>query len=390
MEPKDARSLLLLADKGASSKGLPDGGVRTIVEAAVVVSNDGLDGLGSLFSMVVRDGVEDVMKHMGVVDVMENNVEDTPVTVNSGESTAEPVPLSVGVVGEDGVGVLEEGNEDKPVVGHKIRNKIVLEDVLGAPFVGGEVHKVEGSDEAEVGHEDKETFSLGEDGGVRPKVVHPGGTLVEVTGGVKEEVERPSNGESHDNVKETDGGRPEDRVVRGFLFVVGNKHFITSHVSGVGVVATVRNLPRPVRDEEEDVVNKETNSIANDDVVGETSVTTLVANNPHTGHNGTLNSPVGTPHDVASVRGIDSKDTILGDVVIEEAGSEEERSNDGGIDDEVSEGHEVVLLEAVLGNRTTEILDSEVGLIGGNALSRRNVENILGQDAGVAGTGSHG
>lgn len=80
---------------------------------AVVAAHDGLDGLGGLAGVVEGDGGDVVVQDVCLDDVVEDVWADGPeVAVDCGGGTTGEGPCLAGVVGESGVGVLEEGDCD--------------------------------------------------------------------------------------------------------------------------------------------------------------------------------------------------------------------------------------------------------------------------------------
>jgi hypothetical protein len=81
------------------------------VVVAVVVADDGLDGLGGLVSLVEGDLREEVVNNVLLNDTVEEVLSDeAKLTVDSGESSLDVGPALSGVVRELGVVVVEVGN----------------------------------------------------------------------------------------------------------------------------------------------------------------------------------------------------------------------------------------------------------------------------------------
>lgn len=78
-----------------------------------MAAHDGLNGLGGLVGVVEGDGADVVVKDVGLDDAVEEVAADeAELAVDGGSAATDVVPLLSGVVGERGVGVLEEGDGD--------------------------------------------------------------------------------------------------------------------------------------------------------------------------------------------------------------------------------------------------------------------------------------
>lgn len=76
-----------------------------------------LDGFSGLSGIVERNSGEVVVTDVGFDDVVEEELADEPeLSVNGGTCTTGKGPFRVFVMGQGGVGVLQEGQEDDPVV----------------------------------------------------------------------------------------------------------------------------------------------------------------------------------------------------------------------------------------------------------------------------------
>jgi len=78
-----------------------------------VTSHDGLDGLGGFIGVVERDSADIMVQDVGFDDAVEEVGADGPeVAVDGCGGAFGEGPCFGGVVGEGGVGVLEEGDGD--------------------------------------------------------------------------------------------------------------------------------------------------------------------------------------------------------------------------------------------------------------------------------------
>lgn len=102
-----------LASAGRGPHGLEEASPASVGLGAVVVAHDGLDGLAGLIGVVEGDVADIVVQNVGLDDAVEDvTADEAEVTVDGGGSAAGKVPHLGLVVGEGGVGVLQEGNGD--------------------------------------------------------------------------------------------------------------------------------------------------------------------------------------------------------------------------------------------------------------------------------------
>merc|ERR1712217_792981 len=119
MEPKNATGRLDIIDKATIAGGFPESRKNALFAFIVIGTEDGLDGLGGFFGMVVRNGGEQMVQYVGVANIVMKGVpEDTVVTVHSGQSALQPTPRIRGVVRQSGIGVMQIGVEKQPEVNH--------------------------------------------------------------------------------------------------------------------------------------------------------------------------------------------------------------------------------------------------------------------------------
>ena len=106
-----------LAHAGRPPHGTEEAHWPSLDIRAVVLTHDGLDGLGSLVGVVKRDGAHVVVKNMGFDDAVEKMAADeAKVTVNGGSGSTDKSPRLWLIVRERRVRVLKEGDGNKPVV----------------------------------------------------------------------------------------------------------------------------------------------------------------------------------------------------------------------------------------------------------------------------------
>lgn len=76
-----------------------------------MLAHDGLDGLGSLVSVVEGNGADVVVQNVRLDDaVQELAANEAHLAVDGGSGATNEVPLLVGVVRQSRVGVLKEGD----------------------------------------------------------------------------------------------------------------------------------------------------------------------------------------------------------------------------------------------------------------------------------------
>ncbi len=135
----------------------------------------------------------------------------------------------------------------------------------------------------------------------------------------------------------------------------GNEGHVLLHVAGVHVVAVMRELPGVVRHHERRVA-EETNSIVELLVLGEGTVSTLVAENPEASADQALDEAVDGPGC--------GPGSVIGDRGDVGDGSPAESTNKDHIADKIAHGSENSGLEAVLGNSAPDCIDvREFGLL---------------------------
>lgn len=183
---------------------------------------------------------------MGVCDVVEHLVQHAVVTVDGGESAAEPVPFVGVVVGESRVSVLEIGDEDQESVDDEEGDAVDADEPPKGEARGETVEEEGDGEDAGVGDEDLGALAVGVDGAVRVEVA--GEARVGAAGDVEGEVKRPAKSEGDEEGEETTQGVVEvfgEPGEPGFGF--GDEDLIAIEGAGVGVVPAVRVFPGEVR-----------------------------------------------------------------------------------------------------------------------------------------------
>jgi hypothetical protein len=265
----------------------------------VVRAEELLESVCGLPSVVVGNLGGDVVGNVGftntVEDVRANGSEE--VSVNGGKSSTGKGPLVSRVVGQDGVGVLEVGNENEPVVNPKVRNGVKHEHLGNRALVGPVAKTSHDRGDTDVGQDNVKVVTSLEDDGSGVEVVGTG-RVVRLSTGVHNKVSGPSEDLANEQVE----ANHDRRVLESFTELVlselgkvhtehftllldgtnpndasglGNKDFVTSKVTGSGVVTTVGNSPGVVRNEEQRV-NDQTDGVVDSLGRGVGLVTTFV------------------------------------------------------------------------------------------------------------------
>jgi hypothetical protein len=247
----------------------------------VVRAEELLESVCGLPSVVVGNLGGDVVGNVGftntVEDVRANGSEE--VSVNGGKSSTGKGPLVSRVVGQDGVGVLEVGNENEPVVNPKVRNGVKHEHLGNRALVGPVAKTSHDRGDTDVGQDNVKVVTSLEDDGSGVEVV---GTdrVVRLSTGVHNKVSGPSEDLANEQVEANHDRRVLESFTELVLSELGKVHtehftLLTSKVTGSGVVTTVGNSPGVVRNEEQRV-NDQTDGVVDSLGRGVGLVTTFV------------------------------------------------------------------------------------------------------------------
>lgn len=105
------RGLNPLASTGRGPHGLEEANPARVGLGAVVLTHDGLDGLGGLVGVVEGDVADIVVQDVSLDDAVEDvTAHKAEVTVDGGSGATGKVPHFRLIVGESGVGVLQVGD----------------------------------------------------------------------------------------------------------------------------------------------------------------------------------------------------------------------------------------------------------------------------------------
>ncbi|ETV65072.1 hypothetical protein H257_18121 [Aphanomyces astaci] len=129
----------------------------------VVVAKEGHDRLGGFGGVVERHLRKDVVRHVGVGDVVDSTVDPRPKrAVHGAQRSAQPVPFVAAEVRHVRVRVLEIRNEHQVRVAHHVRREVKVPHVADAVRVDGRHEQVQCDQKAEVAPPDAQSF-LGQD-----------------------------------------------------------------------------------------------------------------------------------------------------------------------------------------------------------------------------------
>jgi len=285
-------------------------------------------------------------------------------------------------MGQDGVGVLEVGDEDKPVVNVEVWDTVDDEHFGEAPLDRPVGETSNDGTDSDIRHDDLRGLGISED--VRLGVVVVGSNgVAELSRSVVDQVQGPAEELVHHHVQELE----ERSVFDGFselglsesgdvgtldLLIVldsgvtqlrsssGNKDLVSGQVTSSGVVLAVRDSPRVVRDKENRVQDPSDKVV--DVLAGRvTLVTTLVGNDPETGTEETSHESVskvesdlgGGEGDLAQVKSRQEGVNVVGSV------NQERDSND--ISSDIGRRLEGGSVVAVSRDSVEQLLYSVVG-----------------------------
>lgn len=177
--------------------------------------------------MIVRNLAVDVVGNVRLRDTVSSPSADPAhdaaevakkVSVEGGESTTGESKLVSTVVGEERVGVLEERDQDKPVVDPEVGLEVKAESVGEAESVDRGSNTNSPDDDTDIRHDDlQEVVGSKEVVCVGVEVVSALGVTL-LTRGVGEQVHRPA----HDEVASESESGTERAVTNSFPQLVGN------------------------------------------------------------------------------------------------------------------------------------------------------------------------
>lgn len=152
---------------------------RATLQLESAISQELPQGISRLPRVIVRDLARDVMQDVRLTDPMSRSSADptcngAKVTeksaIQGSEGTTGEGKLGRAVVGKERVRVLEERDEDEPVVDPKVGNKVGAEDLEEAEVVDCSNDAREPKYNANVGDDDLPILVRGEEGRLGHKV----------------------------------------------------------------------------------------------------------------------------------------------------------------------------------------------------------------------------
>lgn len=331
-----------------------------------------------------------MVNDVGVDDAVEEvTADEAKVAVDGGEGTLDEGPVLGVEVGNVGVGVVEVGDGDQPVVDPEVGLAVHQEHHLPADHGRGEVEAVADNGETDVGDEDVDGLAGAEDGagGLKVADAEPaalallaGGT----GGGVEQEVHLPAGELVENELDELDKGdvleelAVEVEVGKAALLAVllggGDEGHVLLHVTGEAVMAVVRELPGEVGHHESRVEDP-ANDVVEVLVLGEGAVAGLVSQDPDARQDEALEVAIEGPGKTADDAVVD-----LGDVG---EGSPAKGAGHDEVAEDISHRVEDGWLEAVGGDGIADGLN--VGI-----LDHLGLEHAIGSAVGLATPGLGG
>ena len=278
--------------------------------------------VGYLAADVMCDvGLRDAVSRMGTNPSHDLAAVTKKLAIKSSESSAGESELGGTVMGKNGVGVLEEGDEDKPVVYPEVGNDVKAEDRSKSVSMDEVSNRTKPKQDANIGKNDLSAVVGLEHDGAGAVVV---GTLgvSPLTRCISRQVHKPTA----DQVGSTAHGSTNGRVANGipeflldFLADAGavdvflgrvkwgkanlrpglrNENLILGHVAGGSVVLRMCYPPRVIR-YTEGRVKDPANEVVHSFGLGEGLVAALMGNNPKTSGEKTNPKAVNSPESEA-------------------------------------------------------------------------------------------
>lgn len=325
---------------------------KAAVVAVVEVTEKRLDRLSSLIGLVKGNTREQVVNDVLLNDAVEQVLaNETELAVNRGKGTLDEGPSLLGVVRDLGMVVMEVGDGDKPVVDPEVGDGVEEHDGGDVKDLSGFVQGGESDGQTDIRDGDKDGLTGTENGTGGAEVADAEPTtktvyfVLQATlagGGIEEEVCLPSEELVDDQVNELGDGRileelmeidaAEQGLAGGLGLRRGDESHVLLHVASEAVVTVVRELPREVGHQEEGVKDP-TDAVVELGVLGEGTVTALVAEDPDTSADETLDEAVDHPSR-------ETEDGVLDGGDVGERGPDEAGNHGEVAEDIVERGHE--------------------------------------------------
>jgi hypothetical protein len=300
-----------------SPQGTSNGGLVL----QVVRAKDLADLLGSLLSMVEGHLGEQMVAHMRVNDVVEGVIQEgAEGSVDSAESTAQPVPLGAAEMGHVDIRVLKVRDEHQMVVGDHVGDNVVHQHRIESEDADAVHEQVHGHEESDISLNDQPVVAFVEKRRSRAEVaivlslVLSGSTIIPCNKNKQQQAKRissthlprciehqvsrhPANGQHHENAKHV----RNRSLAQHFLAPIGSgarsKHFVVVTTASVVVVLAVGDTPRVVWHEKQRVADG-ADGVVDKFTIREGLMAAFVRQHPDTSHHGALTVPVNGPQHV--------------------------------------------------------------------------------------------
>jgi hypothetical protein len=291
------------------------------------------EGISGFPSIIVRDLAANVVQDVSLGDSVRrrsaNHAPDLATTnppgstteqgtINGSEGTTGEGELGSTVMGNEGVGVLEESDEDEPRVNPEVGNAIDAHHLTESTVIGPGAEDTEPKSDTNVGNDNLPGMVRCVERGLGDKVVSEP-RVPPLSRRVPDQVQGPSEEQLHSTPKGGTDRRVSDSFqkfllnlcrdveaeqvvatgcVKGrkanLLAGFGDKDLILGHVSSRSVMLCVRDAPGVVRDTETRV-KKPSDGVVDRFALTESLVSTFVCNDPKAGCNQTSCESVCTP-----------------------------------------------------------------------------------------------
>lgn len=297
---------------------------------------------------------------MCIANVMVKNVVDAIVSINGTQGAANKIELLGSVMGNGGVRMLQICDKNQPHIHKHVGHKVVLCDVCEAKLCRERTQDSQGSDNADIRHDNVPIIAGRKHRGLG--VVMVGTGAVPLTGDVDGEIGPPADSDHlKDAEKVAKRGLLEsvlngkailpDTILQGNTVCMiilclrsRDENLVVVHVICVLMMLPMRNTPRMIRDKERAMKN-EAKKIVDGLPRRKGLVSALVSEHPYTSGDGTLPPPVEGKDDVGDEPARDGEG--WGGVVVDPQHGEEEKGDQKEILEEVFERGEQRAFETV-------------------------------------------
>ena len=241
---------------------------------------------------------------MGRSDAVMEEVKNSIGSVNGAERTSDPSPLSLSIVGNGGIRMLQPCVKHQPGIDKEVRVQVPEKDGHESVFHGKVSKNAKRGDRGGSRHEDLGRPLLGEHGRRRSEVISDAPVerltlVVELSSrSGTQQVERPANSQMRPDLEPGKStishGFVHDCIETLTLSILSKPVVFSSgrdvrlsveQVIGSSVMLGVSVLPSKVRNQQE-LMHDESNNIVPSLRRRESSMSTLMGDNPGTSHDG--------------------------------------------------------------------------------------------------------